>query len=848
MRDGDLLRVGRVTLRFKSSAEAESAPTVFAESEALNARLVGAGGSLEGRIFTLERLDVTIGRDPSNDIVLDVPIVSRHHADIQFDGIAFYLSDAGSQNGTWLDETRVLGASPCSTGRRSAWASSSCALNARRLFMFKQISHPRRWSLVLAGVFVIVATSCWAPSVVVAAAPQLDIVAVDATAYPELDITVSVRDQYSQGVQGLTAASFIVEEQGLVLPQEALQVTPMNALPTPVTIALVADMSAFIGEAALTAIRSDIQTLLEAILRDEGPMAEIGLFVPRGSQTDLEAPIAVQPFTNDSAGLLYALAQVGARKGQTDLYNTVVTAIGASVDHARQRGGAAYVVVFGDGIDNTSIVGSGSLGANEAARIAEDQGVRIFALGYGDDVDRGGPLLSQLTARTGGSFQAKPDAAGLSELAQHVRTGATQGTYRVRFSTATPADGTQHTLVLRAQLDSGHGQHRDPVFCAAPWDATTLSQLDVEIDTEAYPQVTLWAHPINALRRTVPGLDAQDFSVLLDNAPLPVALTVDEVPLAGDETPDLPSVALVFVPQGDDIQTLRDITSALLQAPALQQSRMALFVPGTATNGEQVSSDHNALLNALTQLVPSATAGSVGATLQRAISTVARDGDERQRPAHVVLLTNSALGTDDRIQTLARARDRGVSLHIVSSDAQFDSAELSSLADATDGTVLNEASAPAIEQLATQIAQAGLTRYRISFELALLADGTPRQLALAVGEQQTPITLTPLVAGAATINFPLSTLEQALIGVASLVLLLGAIVVVRKTTIRHLRCPSCGQVRRASWNKACLFCEHAASQRNASPAQALLDEVGLGLSDHALSRPALRRPAAARRH
>lgn len=50
---------------------------------------------------------VTIGRDPGNDIVLDLPAVSRQHAIVERRGRTCLLRDLGSSNGTWIGHERV---------------------------------------------------------------------------------------------------------------------------------------------------------------------------------------------------------------------------------------------------------------------------------------------------------------------------------------------------------------------------------------------------------------------------------------------------------------------------------------------------------------------------------------------------------------------------------------------------------------------------------------------------------------------------------------------------------------------------------------------------------------------
>jgi ABC-type multidrug transport system ATPase subunit/predicted component of type VI protein secretion system len=50
---------------------------------------------------------ISIGRDPGNDVVLDVPQVSRHHAQIERIGQRHRLTDLNSSNGTFVNDLRI---------------------------------------------------------------------------------------------------------------------------------------------------------------------------------------------------------------------------------------------------------------------------------------------------------------------------------------------------------------------------------------------------------------------------------------------------------------------------------------------------------------------------------------------------------------------------------------------------------------------------------------------------------------------------------------------------------------------------------------------------------------------
>jgi adenylate cyclase len=57
---------------------------------------------------TIELSDlVTIGRSTSNNVFIDDPDVSRHHAEIRRRGNNYILIDLGSVNGTWLNSRRI---------------------------------------------------------------------------------------------------------------------------------------------------------------------------------------------------------------------------------------------------------------------------------------------------------------------------------------------------------------------------------------------------------------------------------------------------------------------------------------------------------------------------------------------------------------------------------------------------------------------------------------------------------------------------------------------------------------------------------------------------------------------
>lgn len=79
--------------------------------------------------------ELTIGKLPDNHIVIDNPMVSRHHAKIVMDkGGHFEIVDLGSKNGTFVNGRKVRDAMPIRPGDRIVVASSSILTDWQRLF------------------------------------------------------------------------------------------------------------------------------------------------------------------------------------------------------------------------------------------------------------------------------------------------------------------------------------------------------------------------------------------------------------------------------------------------------------------------------------------------------------------------------------------------------------------------------------------------------------------------------------------------------------------------------------------------------------------------------------------
>ena len=73
-------------------------------------------GPRPDQTFELHKDVYTLGREAGNDIIINDPQVSRHHARLTLQGGAYVLEDLGSTNGTFVNGRRVAGQIALSAG------------------------------------------------------------------------------------------------------------------------------------------------------------------------------------------------------------------------------------------------------------------------------------------------------------------------------------------------------------------------------------------------------------------------------------------------------------------------------------------------------------------------------------------------------------------------------------------------------------------------------------------------------------------------------------------------------------------------------------------------------------
>ena len=98
------------TIAFDPTAEPDVGEIDFTELDLPEGTLgmfVVHHGPKRGSRIALDTDEVSIGRHPESDIFLDDVTVSRRHALVRRVGDEFHVTDAGSLNGTYVNQSRV---------------------------------------------------------------------------------------------------------------------------------------------------------------------------------------------------------------------------------------------------------------------------------------------------------------------------------------------------------------------------------------------------------------------------------------------------------------------------------------------------------------------------------------------------------------------------------------------------------------------------------------------------------------------------------------------------------------------------------------------------------------------
>lgn len=109
----------------------------------MRAALIGSGGPVLGREFTLDEPIVTIGRRDENTVVIKDPTVSRKHAEIRREGDDYLIVDKNSTSGVMVNGQAISGEQRLQDGDRIGIGTSAVFLVQLPPTDSKTISFPQ---------------------------------------------------------------------------------------------------------------------------------------------------------------------------------------------------------------------------------------------------------------------------------------------------------------------------------------------------------------------------------------------------------------------------------------------------------------------------------------------------------------------------------------------------------------------------------------------------------------------------------------------------------------------------------------------------------------------------------
>lgn len=97
-------------------------------------QLVIRSGVGAGKVFQLEKSELHVGRDVTNDLVISDEKVSRRHARLYTEGDQYVVEDLGSTNGTFINGARLSGPHLLRVGEQITFGETS-------IVAFERIDH-----------------------------------------------------------------------------------------------------------------------------------------------------------------------------------------------------------------------------------------------------------------------------------------------------------------------------------------------------------------------------------------------------------------------------------------------------------------------------------------------------------------------------------------------------------------------------------------------------------------------------------------------------------------------------------------------------------------------------------
>ena len=274
---------------------------------------------------------------------------------------------------------------------------------------------PRRLARAVLAAAVLVGLVTAAASPASAADPTLTIRRLDASAWPEVAVTVL----YTGETPDLR--SFVVRQNGAIVPSETISIEPLEKARTKVGVVLAIDTSGSMEGEKLVKAKAAARRFVET----KG--AEHHIAVVAFS----DASRVMSGLSTDPAGALAAIDALEAR-GETALWDGVTR---SATLLAQQPDLLPYIVLLSDGANSVAT------GSRESATAAvRAAGAPVFAVGLrggGGEFDAAG--LAHLASATAGTYEEAASANDLDRLYGEVQ-GVLENQYELRWTSPAEAE------------------------------------------------------------------------------------------------------------------------------------------------------------------------------------------------------------------------------------------------------------------------------------------------------------------------------------------------------------------------------------------------------------------------
>jgi VWFA-related protein len=256
---------------------------------------------------------------------------------------------------------------------------------------------------------------------------------VDATAFPTVDVYVSVLDRNQHPISGLQQQDFRVFENGQKVP------FALTSSGFDVSVVLVIDQSGSMAYAGkMDAAKQAALTFLHG-MRPHDRVALIAFS---------DAVTVAQPLSTDKAATAAQVQTLAPLQG-TALFDATMHAL----DMLRPVRGRKAAIVLTDGMDNQS-----RARIDDVVKRARQDTASIYTIGLGtrsstsSDAGIDEEVLKRLADATTGQYYYAPDPSTLSQLYRHLAEQL-GSEYRLRYRTPRDVrDGTRRPVDVRVRM------------------------------------------------------------------------------------------------------------------------------------------------------------------------------------------------------------------------------------------------------------------------------------------------------------------------------------------------------------------------------------------------------------